>query len=106
VVVRLPVRHKVVSYRKKATLAQSPFFIPAVALTYYIAYSFLNESIDLTGKSSRERRLRLVVCFSLAVLLLGHTTAKRIGCNNFLHSIVFIENSSPSPLGEFSVPYM
>jgi hypothetical protein len=50
VVVRLPVRHKVVSYRKKATLAQSPFFIPAVALTCYIAYSFLNESIDLTGK--------------------------------------------------------
>jgi hypothetical protein len=25
----------------------------------------------------------------LAVLLLGHTTAKRVGCNYFLHSIVF-----------------
>jgi hypothetical protein len=41
------------------------------------------------GKSYRERRLRLVECFSLAVLLLGHTTAKRVGCNNFLYSIDF-----------------
>jgi hypothetical protein len=36
-VVHLPVRHKAVSYRKKAALAQSPSFICTVALTYYIS---------------------------------------------------------------------
>jgi hypothetical protein len=49
-VVRLPVRHKVASYRKKVTLAQSPSFILAVALACYIAYSSLNKLIDLPGK--------------------------------------------------------
>jgi hypothetical protein len=53
-VVRLPFRHKVVSYRKKATLAQPPSFILTVALTCYITYSFLNKVIDLTGKSPPE----------------------------------------------------
>ena len=97
IVVHLPVRHKVVSYRKKAALAQSPSFMCTVALTYYIAYSPLNKLLDLPGKSSRERRLRRAAYFSgypaYSAILLRNVSAATI----FSTRLIFIDNSGHLP---------
>jgi hypothetical protein len=97
-VVRLSVRHKVVSYRKKAALAQSPSLICTVALTYYIAYSPLNKLLDLPGKVLPRAALE-----ASCILLTGYPAYSAILLRNvsaatiFSTRLIFIDNSGHLP---------